>query len=65
MSSVFGSVSKMLTGKKFPQKVRAIRMIAEEALRGIVQDKPLQRSDDLMHILETEANMSQTAKLWL
>ena len=39
MSSVFGGVSKMLTGKKFPQNVRALRMVAEEALRGIIQDK--------------------------
>ena len=42
MSSVFvGGVSKMLTGKKFPQNVIALRMLAEEALRGIIQDKPL------------------------
>ena len=48
MSSVFGGVPKMLTGKKFPQNVRAIRMVAEEPLREIVQNKPLQCSDDLM-----------------
>ena len=63
MSSVFGGVSKMLTGKKFPQNVRALRMVAEEALRGIIQDKPLYCSGDLMQIFETEATKSQTTKL--
>ena len=38
MSSVFGGVSQMLAGKRFPQNVRALRMVAEEALRGIIQD---------------------------
>lgn len=63
MSSVFGGVSKMLTGKKFPQNIRALRMVAEEALHGIIQDKPLHCSGDLMQILETEASKSQTTKL--
>ena len=35
-------------------------MIAEEARRGIIQDKPLHCSGDLMQILETEASKSQT-----
>ena len=65
MSSVFGGVSKMLTGIKFPQNVRALRMVAEEALREIIQDKPLHCSGDLMQILETEASKSQTTKLWV
>ena len=42
MSSVFGGVSKMLTGKKFPQNVRALRMVTEEALRRIIQNTTLQ-----------------------
>ena len=58
MSYVFGGVSKMLTGKKFPQNIRALRMVAEEALRGIIQDEPLHCSGDLMQILETEASKS-------
>ena len=65
MSSVFGGMPKMLTGKKFPQNVRAIRMVAKDPLRGIVHNKPLQRSDDLMHILKMEDNGNQTAKLWV
>ena len=55
----------MLTGKTFPQNVRALRMVAEEALRGFIQDKPLHCSGDLLQILETEASKSQTTKLWV
>jgi len=40
-------------------------MVAEEALRGIIQDKPLYCSGELMQILETEASKSQTTKLWV
>ena len=65
MFSVFSGVSKMFTGKRFPQNVRALRMVAEEALRGIIQDKPLHCSGDLMQILETDASKSQTTKLWV
>ena len=30
LSEVFGGVTKMLSGKKYPQNVRALRMLAEE-----------------------------------
>ena len=40
-------------------------MVAEEAFRGIIQDKPLHCSGDLMQIIETEASKSQTTKLWV
>ena len=40
-------------------------MVAEEELRGIIQDKPLHCSGGLMQILETEASKSQTTKLWV
>ena len=36
LSDVFGGAAKMLTGKKFPQNVRALRMLAEEVLRGVL-----------------------------
>ena len=65
VSSVFGGVSKMLTGKRFSQNVRALRMVAEEARCGIIQDKPLHCSGDLMQVLETEASKSQITKLWV
>ena len=37
-------------------------MVAEEALRGIIQDKPLHCNGDLLQILETEASKSQITK---
>ena len=40
-------------------------MVAEEAFRGIIQDKPLHCNGDLMQIPETEASKSQTTKLWV
>lgn len=45
MSAVFGGVPKMLSGKKFPQNVRALRIVAEEVLR---------------HIFERPSNTAQT-----
>ena len=50
--------------KKFPQNGRELRMVAEEAFRGIIQDKPLHCSGDLMQILETEASKSHSDGLW-
>ena len=37
----FGSVNKMLTGKKFPQCVRALRILVEELLRPILKDQAI------------------------
>ena len=36
LESVFGGFEKMLTGKKFPMNMRAMRMVAEELLRDVV-----------------------------
>ena len=36
MQTTFGGVPKMLSGKKFPENVRALRMVVEELLRSIV-----------------------------
>ena len=38
MNEAFSGVAKMLSGKKFPQNVRALRIVVEELLRRIVQD---------------------------
>ena len=65
MSAVFGGVQKMLTGKKIPQNVRAIRMVAEEILRGLLEGTTIACKDDLMKLLEELANRSKTTKLWV
>ena len=36
LGDVFGGVPKMLTGKKFPQNVRAMRIVAEELLQQVL-----------------------------
>ena len=38
MNAGFAGVANMLNGKKFPQNVRALRIIGEELLRKIIQD---------------------------
>jgi len=65
LGEVFGGVSKMLTGKKFPQNMRALRMLAEEILREVLDDHPLHSKEDLMKVLGELAERSKTAKLWV
>jgi len=52
MSAVFGGVPKMLSGKKFLQNMRALRLVLEEVLRSIIEQTPITRKHDLMSILE-------------
>ena len=63
MKSAFGRVAKMLTGKKFPQNCRALRMITEELLRDMLEH--IDCHTDLMALLEERASRSRTVKLWL
>ena len=65
LSSVFAGVTKMLSGNKFPQNVRVLRMIAEEALRQIFECNDLANAADLMDELERRAKQNNTASLWL
>ena len=37
LARTFGSVGKMLSGKKYPQNFRAIRMLVEEMLQCILK----------------------------
>ena len=65
LSEVFGGVPKMLSGKKFPQNVRALRMVAEEVIGSLIIDDHVRKMDDLVKILDQRANQSRTAKLWV
>ena len=49
LSTAFGGVLKMLSGKKYPQNVRALGMLV----------------DDLQEALNAIAAQSRTSKLWL
>ena len=62
LKSSFGSVSHMLTGKRFPLNVRALRLVVEELLRQF-----LLKADcysDLMKALENASAQSKTTELW-
>ena len=65
LSEVFGGVPKMLSGKKFPQNVHALRMIAEEVVRGLFMDHHFENTEDLMKALDQIASESRTVKLWV
>ena len=63
LKSTFGSVQHMLSGKKYPQNTRALRILTEEILRphiGGVQSFP-----ELMDMLDSRASDSPTTKLWV
>ena len=64
MNEAFSGVAKMLSGKKFPQNVRALRIVAEELLRRIVQENNMASYDELILFLDDVAS-SRTAKLWV
>ena len=51
LSEAFGGVLKILTGKKYPENVRALRMLVEEILRPLFDQNNLECMDD-HHITE-------------
>ena len=61
MNEAFGGVASMLTGKKFPQNVRALRMVTQEVLRDVI--KQAVNKSDLMKVLNDKASQSRTARL--
>ena len=65
MESTFGGVSTMLTGKKFPQNMRALGLVVEELLRPIFKSEDLNSYRDLETILEDVARESRTSKVWV
>ena len=60
LKSGFGGVEKMLSGKKFPQNMRALRLTVEELLRGTFMSEGIHDYECLMSILEEKANASRT-----
>lgn len=65
LSSAFAGVKKMLIGKKFPQCLRALRMVVEVILELILEDTSIRCYDDLIQSLENRANRSHTCRLWI
>ena len=47
LSTTFAGVTKMLSGKKFPQNVRAMRLVVEELLRSLINDDSFNCMEEL------------------
>ena len=62
LCGTFGSVEKMLEGKKYPQNIRALRLLTEELLRAIVENNELNSMAELEHLLEDLPAKSRTTK---
>jgi len=52
LAGTFGSVDKMLNGKKYPQNFRALRMLVEELLRDAVQEPEVISFTRLIEVFE-------------
>ena len=63
MNSAFAGVPKMLSGKKFLQNGRALRLVTEELLRDIIADT--ESHVHLTSVLDELSIESRTAKLWV
>ena len=62
LAGTFGSVEKMLSGKKYPKNVRAIIMLVEEILQCILEG--VDSFSRLIIVLDARASHSRTTKLW-
>ena len=63
LAGIFWIVDKMLTGKKYPQKFRALRMLVEELLIDLVKLPEVASFTYLVNVLENRANRSRTTKM--
>ena len=66
LQTAFGGVAHMLSGKKFPQNVRALRLLTEELLRSVIVCLDGHESySELITLLDNRAERSRTTKLWV
>jgi len=63
LKAAFGGVSHMLSGKKFPQNARALRLLVEEVISSTV--KNVSSAKELIVSLDSKAERSKTAMLWV
>ena len=64
LHAAFSGVPKMLSGKNFPQNIRALRLLTEELPRGVIIDMNDSESySDLMQILNEREIQSRTTRL--
>ena len=65
LESTFAGVTKMLSDKKFPQNIRAMRLVLEELLRSTMSDGSISTMEELLTRLDHAASASNTSKLWV
>ncbi len=65
LESTFAGVTKMLSGKKFPQNIRAMRIVLEELLRSTMGEGSITTMEELLARLDHAASRSNTSKLWV
>ena len=63
MKSCFGGVAHMLSGKKFPQNFRALRLVTEELLRAHLEG--CESHEEMLGALESISVRSLTTRLWV
>ena len=63
LAAAFGGVEKMLSGKKFPQNFRALRMVVEILIGKRVVD--IASGDEMDNLLNELRTGSKTSKLWV
>ena len=64
LASTFGSIDKMLSGKKYPQNFRALRMLVEELPCDVVQMQGVTSFSSRIEVLNARSSRSRTAKMW-
>ena len=65
LKSAFAGVQKMLTGKKFPEHVKALRILMEKILRPILRNQDIETMGQLKRYLELKATQNRTTKMWV
>ena len=65
LESTFGGVSKMLSGKNFPQNMGACRLLVEELMCQLFDREELARYRDMNSLLVRSSEQSRATKLWV
>ena len=63
LESTFAVLQKMMSGKKFTQNVRALRIVSEEVLRPVLSAKMVEDFGELEQLLNDISFRSKTSRL--
>ena len=55
----------MLSGKKYPQNFRALRMLVEELIQCLLQEEHVSSFFDLIRLLDDRSSRKRTTRLWI